>query len=385
MCDTFVALGTATTDGSMIFGKNSDRPYDEVQNIQFFPGMKYSIGEKLKCTYIEIPQATETISILLSQPSWMYGGEMGCNAKGVVIGNEAVFTKEPDGPPALLGMDLLRLGLERGKTAEEAMEVITSLLETHGQGGGCGEGDSSFMYHNSFLIADAKEAWILETADKWWVAEHVKDCVRNISNALSIEKKFDRLAKGTIEHAIESGYCRDDSSFNFARGFSSGGVADYSSQFSREGRGFHLLKEDKGKITPAIMMEILRDHDGGICMHGGFRSTASQVSLVNSEDPCHLHWFTGTAYPCASFFKPFSFEISSLSARFKASNQSDLETLWWSHERAISKSTSNIRKNLRRLEEKYLQEVQATKDCSQRSKLHERALEDEIRVYQSVL
>ena len=77
----------------------------------------------------------------------------------MVIGNEAVWNRlsgPQDLQPRLLGMDLLRflrytvfgiwdgvcgiipdnffrLGLERSHSAEEAMTVITSLLETHGQ------------------------------------------------------------------------------------------------------------------------------------------------------------------------------------------------------------------------------------------------------------
>ena len=33
MCDTFIALGSATLNGEVIFGKNSDRPYNEKQPI----------------------------------------------------------------------------------------------------------------------------------------------------------------------------------------------------------------------------------------------------------------------------------------------------------------------------------------------------------------
>ena len=89
----------------------------------------------------------------------MYGAEMGANEYGVVIGNEAVWTKIDidSGDRALLGMDLVRLGLERGKTSREALDVITQLLETHGQGGPCAENDPLFTYHNSFLICDVDE------------------------------------------------------------------------------------------------------------------------------------------------------------------------------------------------------------------------------------
>ena len=67
----------------------------------------------------------------------MWGCENGANERGVVIGNEAVSTKVPnetDGTssaPAslLLGMDLVRLGLERSDTSQEACNVITFLLE----------------------------------------------------------------------------------------------------------------------------------------------------------------------------------------------------------------------------------------------------------------
>ena len=66
-----------------------------------------------------------------------------------------------------------RLGLERAGTADQAVDVITQLLEQYGQGGPCSDTLQDFTYHNSFLIADHSEAWVLETAGKVWAAERI--------------------------------------------------------------------------------------------------------------------------------------------------------------------------------------------------------------------
>ncbi len=112
MCDTVVALGSATADGVMLFGKNSDREPNEAQQLLRVPAASHAPGSVVKCTYVEIPQVEQTFEVLLSKPFWMWGAEMGSNEHGVAIGNEAVFTKVPyEKGPALLVMDLLRLEL----------------------------------------------------------------------------------------------------------------------------------------------------------------------------------------------------------------------------------------------------------------------------------
>ncbi len=308
-CDTLVSVGAASKDEATIFGKNSDRPENEVQVVSFFPRQEHAKGTKLKCTHIEIPQVPETHAVLLSQPYWMWGAEMGANEHGVVIGNEAVWTNETLRPTGLLGMDLLRLGLERGKTARETLDVVVGLLALNGQGGPCAV-DGSMAYHNSFILADSREAWILETADEWWVAERVIDAVRNISNGLSINGPGDLQKKGLFSYAIEQGRCKDESDFSFARCFSSGGFSHEPSPYSREGRCRHLLRSHRGEMTPQTMMEFLRDHEGGVCMHGGFLSAGSQVSLLkgNASKDLSLHWFTIAAPPCSSPYLPFTFD-----------------------------------------------------------------------------
>ncbi|MFX1284266.1 MAG: C69 family dipeptidase [Promethearchaeota archaeon] len=303
MCDTFVALGSATHNGMVIFGKNSDRPYNEHQSIVYIPKKRHKTNSDVKCTYISIPQVDKTNAVILSKPSWMWGAEMGANEYNVVIGNEAIFdTKEPLGPPSLLGMDLVRLALERSSTAIQAVHLICDLLETYGQGGACSEKDPTLMYHNSFLITDPSEAWVLETADKWWIGQQIKDGIRNISNGLSIRSQYTIVKDGIIDYAIEQGYCDDVDRFDFAKCFSEG-IYKEPSRFSREGWGKHLLQSNYGEIDPIIMIEILRDHYGGICMHGAFRTTASQVSYLSKTKA--VHWMTGSPHPCISFFKPF--------------------------------------------------------------------------------
>lgn len=62
------------------------------------------------------------------------------------------------------------------------MDVITELLEKYGQGGSCMEDESGFTYHNSFLISDRTEAWLLGTSGKYWAAERVEGDQRKNSN-----------------------------------------------------------------------------------------------------------------------------------------------------------------------------------------------------------
>lgn len=307
MCDTFVALDNSTQDKSIIFGKNSDRPDSEVQLITYNPRTKYSNSEEVQCSYISIPQASETAAVVLSQPWWMWGAEMGANEHSVVIGNESVGTLEPLRRLGLLGMDLLRLGLERGKSAKEALNVITGLLEKHGQGGGCAYNDPSWMYHNSFIIADTEEAYVLETADQWWIVEQVEN-VRSISNGITIRGEGDLRRKDIVQHAIKSGYCKDDDDFDFAATFSGSYISDTPSPYSRGGKSTIMLNENKGELTPKLMMEFLREHEAGICMHGGFESTGSQVSHLR-KGKNSVHWFTGSTLPCVSNFKPYTFPI----------------------------------------------------------------------------
>ena len=340
MCDTMVALGSATKDGNTIFAKNSDRQPNEPLLMQRIPGQTHAEGAQVKCTYITIEQARETYDVLLLKPSWMWGAEMGANEFGLNIGNEAVFTKIKQGPPSLLGMDLLRLALERTKTSLEALHLITDLLAKYGQGGNCGY-EKRFVYHNSFLIADRNSAWVLETAGPYWVAERVRD-VRAISNRLSIGKDYDLAHPDVVSYAIARGWCKSASDFDFARCYSNALITRFSGSRSRHNTCSARLEREKGKITVETMMSILRSHDenmggknvfsrpslGSVCMHGGGlvgdHTTGSYVASLG--EPRDTYWITGGSTPCISVFKPYWFTDNDVA--FREDQQQEALDYW---------------------------------------------------------
>lgn len=311
-CDTFVVLNPFTENGSVIFGKNSDRPKEEVQDIVFYPAAEYPTGTLLQCTYIEIEQASSTNAVVLSKPNWMWGAEMGANEHGVCIGNEAVSTKlesDEDMKGKLLGMDLLRLGLERGNTAKEALIVITGLLEQYGQGGPCSNTVEKLTYHNSFIICDSQEAYVLETAKDLWAAEKVTEGYRNISNCLSVGTNIDMMSNGLKNKVQELGLWDGQGDFHFANIFS--GLSENGCRrFENGSQLLNTLTGSGDKFNAQSMFRILRDEDSGICMRdGAFISTSSMVSVLNpsSSKRPNVHWLTGTPDPVLSVFKPFIF------------------------------------------------------------------------------
>lgn len=185
MCDCLVALPPATALGQTLFAKSSDRPPTEAQALEWLPARRDS--EPFICTHISVtPSRVETLGILGLRPRWGWGLEAGVNDASVAVGNEAIYTTlDPrTAAPALTGMDLVRLALERGATAGEAVEVITTLLERYGQGG-TGHMGVERPYWSSFLVADPTRAWVVETSGRTWAADEIVR-TRAISNRTSI-------------------------------------------------------------------------------------------------------------------------------------------------------------------------------------------------------
>jgi len=324
-CDTLVILPERASDLPVCFGKNSDRPSDEEHEVVCVPRQRHADGAAVRCTYIEIPQVRETCQVILSKPRWIWGCEMGANEFGVVGGNEAVSTcaeSELGSQQRLLGMDLLRLALERGRTAGEAAQICANLLEQHGQGGGCAEDDPSWTYENGFLFADAQEAYVLETAGvSWWAVEQVPSgAFRNISNGISIRSDIHSIHNGLKQHCLDKGWWDGEEPFDFKQVLSGAGGRRELRLFGRERAGFDFLSSLHGHLQSGAvssgsalaqrMMAILRDERSGICFRDlhGFNSTGSQVSLLGSgQISGGEHFFTCSSDPKVAAYKRFNF------------------------------------------------------------------------------
>jgi dipeptidase len=379
MCDTFVALRNATRDNSVIFGKNSDRDPNEAHELVFIPHQEHPKGEKVNCTYISIPQVEETNAVLLSKPFWIWGAEMGANEHGVVIGNEAVFTKiSYEKGKGLIGMDHLRLALERAATAEEALEVLIWLLEEYDQGGNCGFSHPLY-YHNSYLIADSNDAWVFETAGRHWAAQKVKD-IRSISNVITIGSNYDRADRDLVSFAMKKGWCKNERDFEFNKCYSDLIYTTFGDGRSRQCRTTSLLEQHKGAVDIRFAQKLLRDHGtdedkkwqpgkgvigATVCAHASFgpirisQTTGSFVAHLAPEG--NTYWVTGTAAPCTSTFKPVWFDGGIPDMGLRPGKTYDKGALWWQHEdlhreilRDYASRIELIKKERDALEERWL-------------------------------
>ena len=315
MCDTLCAPGPA----GMVFAKNSDRPVGEVQ-IAHPVGRRSTAGCTLRTQYLSIGD-TGAHAAFLSSPTWLWGAEHGVNEFGVAIGNERVSTVHDaaGAKPALIGMDLVRLGLERARTADEAIEVMGELLVTHGQGG-IADAAHQEAYDSSFLITDPGHAFILDTAGTSFASAPFPAGTA-ISNRHSLTTEWTR-------GSADMGPGDDFERFRNAK--ENTGYADIRLAASRRFLDSHLA----GGLTPALTAAHLRDHGHGpwgapgtagpadppptevqrdfsgvsVCMHVGDLSVtaASLIAVLPAgvADGAPMRAWVALGSPCASIYVP---------------------------------------------------------------------------------
>lgn len=320
-CDTWVAVKGSTQSGFTILAKNSDRTLFDCQPLLFHPRQTWKKDAEINLGRINIPQVTETYATLGSSPYWCWGYEEGINEFGVAIGNEGIFTRvladeiqahsTGNGPQSgPTGMDLLRLGLERGKTALEALKVITGLVEKYGQfGSGIPTMGVDGAYHNSFIIADPNESWILETAGTLWIAKKFSEGVTSISNTISIEDEWDLASDSLITHAVDMGWWDQDDvdNFDFSEAYSDDAVQRRMQgrrALVRANRSCGLLEDNEGQIDTRWMMRIARDRSSTPSIDLDQTASSCVAILPHMEKSLPVFWWTPSV-PSSGCYVPF--------------------------------------------------------------------------------
>ncbi len=297
MCDTLVKK----TSQGLLFAKNSDRAMNE-PNLYLFVPRRQNKESTVSLTYMDVPQVAETFAFFMVKPSWIWGAEMGINEFGVMIGNEAIFTKnKANRNPSLLGMDYLRLSLERSKTAKDAVELITSLLERFNQGGNAGF-EAPRYYDNSYLISDGKESYILETIGKQWLVKEVHHS-GNISN---------RLSDGTTTTIQDLLFKRQaDPLFTFFSG--SKERCHRVSSFLQEG-DIHSGLEIRRVLQSHREQDLKTLYQKGtmksVCMHQSLLGDHTTASFIVDQSPSMtIIWLSNGSTPCLSVYLPTFFGV----------------------------------------------------------------------------
>lgn len=379
MCDTFVALPPVTQNSSVIFAKNADCQVNEAHMLEYLPRQKHLPGAVFRTTHIVIPQVEVTYETLLSKSFWTWGGEIGINEHGLAVGNEAVITtnQNEEKIDGLITMDLLRLALERARNCQEAIEVVSHLLEQYGQGGNC-ELSGNSHFDSSYIFSDSREAYLLETAGREWAAKKIASSGA-ISNALIIGSDWDLCSPKV-----------SSSHLNWAASHGDVEITPKLGAYERQTVTSQGLAGAAGKITVETAFEILRHHGKdyhpakgevtkNVCVHAGppvyrqWQTTGAMVTEVDQDGV--LAWVTGTASTCLSIFKPLFLGVPIPDFGVPPVERFNPKTLWWKHELLHRRVMADfqtlmpeIRVDFDEQEKEYLQQAPSVKKGSDKEK-----------------
>lgn len=322
--DAIVSRGQATVDGHSLFGQNLNGPVTSSFSLCLTHGRDFVLGEMSGTPRVNVPQVKRTYSVLGVRPEDSWGYRVGLNSEQVAAGCISLLARLRENKPGLTGPELVRLVLERSRSARQAVDILTDLMNRYGQGGHVGGSAESGRDH-AFLVADPCDAYLVETAGSHWAVQEIRE-VRAVASLRTIRQDWDRIAHAFVEESIKSGsWPEDGSKLDFA-GALGEGPSHNPSAVRRWARAMLLLQEQNGHIDLGTMRRVLRDHGGeseegpwtpththaaaSICRHPvplPVTPSATQLSFLTSlrEHQCAapLAW-VAFGPPCLSVYFP---------------------------------------------------------------------------------
>ena len=289
-CTNLIVGKKASKDGSVIISYSQD-DYGSFEPLRVIPAADHPAGTMHPLYHYEsnnylgeIPEVAHTYGVVGLM------NEFQVSIHETTYGGRAELTDTISG---LIDYgSLMVLGLQRSKTAREAIQVMTELTEKYGYES---EGES-------FTVADPNEAWILEMIGKGpgrkgtvWVAVRIPDdCISGHANQSRIhqfplkDKKNCLYAKDVISFAREKGYFNEkDADFSFADAYAPADfgalrycearVWSYFNKWAAEDMSPYLpyaMGDTKGQVLPLYVRpkaplsvqdvkDMMRDHYEG--------------------------------------------------------------------------------------------------------------------------
>src|SRR5262245_49411886 len=132
-CDMVVALGPATVAGHALVGANHFGPTSDQPSLCYLPAREHAAGQNVSHPSAVLPQVRETASVVGLQSAGSWGLVQGTNQHHVAAGMARWQSRIASPTAGLDGPSLVRLVLERASSARHAVDVLTEMIERHGQ------------------------------------------------------------------------------------------------------------------------------------------------------------------------------------------------------------------------------------------------------------
>jgi hypothetical protein len=263
-CSMIFALPEATSDNSMIFGRNYDFP---------------NVLQPFQVVREEIPDDGYKNINFTQYP--LAGCHMGLNEKGLAIGyNYGRSWKEKPLDFRLKGVPgtfIVQEVLETCSTTQDAIDFITKFPR---RANGCHYG----------LVDSSNDACVIETTSTRHAIRRPKDGILAHTNHYQTEELKDANLPDYVRFKM------DDMDIN-----------PIESPIKRYQREFELLEKFKGQITKKTIKKILSDHDNRepddftVCTHGIAAGTLASIIVLLAKKE---FWVTDD-HPCISEYQKF--------------------------------------------------------------------------------